>query len=310
VKAGRRLPARVNLVLRFDPARAAELRSVLAKGSFRLGERPHAVVFARREGVTLTAYASGKLLLTGPQAAEFAGVLAGLGLAREEAAPPPAAPADFAPHAGSDESGKGDYFGPLCVATVHVPDAATAKVLVDAGVRDSKTVGLRDAGPLASLVRARCPHATVVLPPRAYNDLYERVGNLNALLAWAHARAIEDLLAEVGPVPVVVDQFARGVLPRHLMEKGRRAHVTEVVRGEADVAVAAASLVARAEFLAGMAALEARVGHPLPRGAGPAVAPAARRVVAERGAGFLREVAKLHFATTAGVLGGPAPPSP
>lgn len=288
----------MNQVLRFEPARTDELRSFLARSGFKLGERPHALVFAQREGVTLTAYASGKLLLTGGQAEEFAGVLAGKGYARPEGSVA-AMPTSFEPHAGSDESGKGDYFGPLCVAAVHVPDAATADALRDAGVRDSKTVGVALAGPLASLVRARCPHATVVLPPPAYNDLYARVGNLNALLAWAHARAIEDLLSEVGLVPVVVDQFARGVLPRHLMEKGRQARVTEVVRGEADVAVAAASLVARAEFLAGMAALEARVGMPLPRGAGPPVLKAARALVAAKGQAALREVAKLHFTTTA-----------
>lgn len=301
MKAAGRLPAPVaNHVLHYDPARVGELRDALARGSFRFGERPHAVLFAQREGVTLTAYASGKLLVTGAQADEFAGVLTGRGLARRAAEPRAArgAPA-FTPHAGSDESGKGDYFGPLCVATVHVPDAATADALLAAGVRDSKTVPPTLVGPLASLVRARCPHATVVLPPLAYNDLYERMGNLNALLAWAHGRAIEDLLARTGIVPVVVDQFARGVLPRFLQEKGRQAEVTEVVRGEADVAVAAASLVARAEFLAGIAALEARVGHALPRGAGPPVLQAARGIVATRGPAALREVAKVHFTTTA-----------
>lgn len=301
----------MNAVLAFDPGRASELREHLARAGFRLGERPHTLVFAQREGVTVAAYASGKLLLTGAQGAEYARILAAKGLARATSAasaPPARAAADptaraFVPHAGSDESGKGDYFGPLAVATVHVPDAETARVLLDAGVRDSKTVTLQETGPLAALVRARCPHATVVLPPPTYNDLYARMGNLNDLLAWAHARAIEDLLARVGSVPVLVDQFARGALRRHLMPLARAAEVTEEVRGEADVAVAAASLVARAEFLAGLAALETSLGMPLPRGAGAPVIRAARAIVHARGAGALPAVAKMHFATTSTVGG-------
>lgn len=293
----------MNVVLRVEPPAVEALRPFLARAGFRFGERPHVLLFAQREGVTLAAYASGKLLLTGPQAEEYAGVLVANGLAARS----PEAPAGrgegglgvgFVPHVGTDESGKGDYFGPLCVAAVFVPDAPTAEALLEAGVRDSKTVTLQDAGPLASLVRARCPHRVVVLAPSTYNDLYEQMGNLNDLLAWGHARAIEDLLAEVGDAPVVVDQFARGVLQRHLMARGRAAHVEERVRGESDVAVAAASLVARAEFLAGMARLSSEVGRALPRGAGAPVLAVARELAAARGGAFLREVAKVHFATT------------
>ena len=136
------------------------------------------------------------------------------------------------------------------------------------------------------------------MPPARYNDLHERMGNLNELLAWAHARAIEDLLARTGPAPVMVDEFAPGVLARHLMPRGRATVVKEQPRAESDVAVAAASLVARAEYLAAMAALEARYGIRLPRGAGPAVMQVARELSAAHGFPVLREVAKLHFATT------------
>lgn len=296
-------------VLLYDPARAEDLRAMLAKGGFRFESRPHAAFFASRPGVSVTAYLSGKLLVTGQQEDEFAGVVAATGLARE--APGTAAPAAsgaplgaFVPHAGSDESGKGDYFGPLAVAAVHVPDEATARLLISKGVRDSKVISRADIGPLASLVRLRCPHATVVLPPPQYNTMYERVGNLNSLLAWAHATALEDLLGRVGSVPVVVDQFARPeVLERHLKEKGRATNVRQVVGGEADVAVAAASIVARADFVAGVAALESQHNLRLPLGAGPPVVRAAREVGARGGSTLLREVAKLHFATTRSALG-------
>lgn len=299
-----RLPGRVNVVLRFEPARLEDLRAHLVKGAFRIESRPDAHFLAARPGVTLTAYRTGKLLVTGAQAEEFAGVLAGLGLAHGAPAAPPPRTAAFTPHVGGDESGKGDYFGPLCVAAVYVPDAETARLLVEKGVRDSKLVGDAEAGPLASLVRARCPHAVHVLAPPLYNDVYERFNNLNDLLADCHGRALERLLAQTGPVPVTIDQFARAeVLLRHLGERARGVELTQAVRAEEDVAVAAASLVARAEFLAGLATLEVRHGARLPKGAGPPVTRAARDVAARGGITLLRQVAKVHFATTRAALG-------
>lgn len=285
----------MSLVLRFDPARAEDLRAFLLKGGFRQESRPHALFFAARPGVSLTAYASGKLLVTGQQAEEYAGVLAGSGLAALEARP---LTSGFMAHAGSDESGKGDFFGPLCVATVHVADAETARLLVEKGVRDSKEVPDALVGPLASLVRLRCAHAIRALPPPRYNDAYERVGNLNTLLASLHAECIEDLLARTGAVPVVVDQFARPeVLESRLGPLAKAAGVSQSVRAESDVAVAAASILARAEFVGGLAALEARHGVRLPRGAGPPVVAAARAIAARGGRALLKEVAKTHFAT-------------
>lgn len=292
----------MNVVLRYEPGRLEEIRVLVRQGGFRTEPRPEALLFAARPGVSLTAYATGKLLLTGPQAEEYAGVLRGRGVVDAEAQPELAA---FAAHAGSDESGKGDYFGPLCVATVHVPDPETARLLVGKGIRDSKLVGSEAVGPLAALVRHRCPHATVVLMPERYNALYERVRNLNDLLAWAHARAIEDLLAQVETPHVLVDQFAHpSVLQRHLLEAGRRADVRQVVRAESDVAVAAASLVARADFLAGLAQLSTRAGVRLPPGAGAPVVRVAKQLGARGGLPALEAVAKVHFATTRAALPG------
>ena len=289
----------MNVVLLHEPARVDELRAFLTARGFSLAQRPHALLFAQREGVNVAAYGTGKLLLGGPQAEEFAGVLVGQDLARREVR----VTGPFTPHAGSDESGKGDYFGPLAVASVYVPTREVAEALVRAGVRDSKALAPGLVGPLASLVKARCPHAVVTIAPPTYNETYARFGNLNHMLAWAHARAIEDLLAQTGVVPVLVDQFARGVLQRHLMPLGKQADVREKVRAESDVPVAAASVVARAEFLAGLARASRKIGFPLPRGAGPAVTQAAREVVGEKGFEALGKVAKMHFAITHGVRG-------
>lgn len=295
----------MNVLLRFEVERIEDLRAHLAMAGFRFDARPNAALFAQRPGVTLTAYASGKVLLTGPQAEEYAGVLDGHGLARPEPRPVTPTTTAFLPHVGGDESGKGDYFGPLCVAAVFVPDAATARLLVEKGVRDSKLVPDAEAGPLASLVRARCPHAVHVLAPPLYNDVYDRFRNLNDLLADCHARALERLLGEVGAVPILIDQFARPeVLARHLGERARATSVEQTVRAESDVAVAAASLLARAEFLAGLAALEVRHGVRLPKGAGAPTLKAAREIGARGGVTLLRQVAKVHFETTRQALRG------
>ncbi|HEX8204567.1 MAG TPA: ribonuclease HIII [Solirubrobacteraceae bacterium] len=218
---------------------------------------------------------------------------------------PPALPVDLPrdrPWVGVDESGKGDYFGPLVSAAVEVDPS---DLLVDLGVADSKKLSDGRVTRMAPELRSRVRHAITVLAPPRYNDLYEqfrREGRrLNDLLAWAHARSLEDLLAAgADPAYAIVDQFADArVIERRLLagtrERGLR--VVQFPRAEADVAVAAASVLARDEFLR-------RLGG-LPKGGGsPQVYAAGRAIVEGRGEAGLREVAKLHFATTARVLTG------
>jgi ribonuclease HIII len=130
---------------------------------------------------------------------------------------------------------------------------------------------------------------------------------LNQLLAWGHARAIENVLEQHPATLVISDQFANpAVLKRKLMEKGRRIELQSMVRGEADIAVAAASILARSEFLRRLERLGEEVGAKLPKGASDLVVAAARGLVAKQGKDVLERVAKLHFKTTAQVLAGPA----
>lgn len=297
------------VVLRFDVARREDLARVLRESDFRFEARPHAFFLAARPGVTVTAFESGKLLVTGAQAEEFAFTLAHGGardvvrgdVPEAPAAKPAVAAAAFRRRIGSDESGKGDYFGPLVVAAVLVPDEATERALAEKSVRDSKLVPDAEAALLGSLVAAKCPHEVIALQPPKYNDLWEKNGNLNKILAWAHARAIEDVLARhEGVEAITVDQFAHGPrLADALFERARAIGVRETPRAESeDLAVAAASLLARAEFLRALAALEAQWGQRFPKGAGPVVVAAARAFVRKHGRSALAEVAKVHFATT------------
>jgi len=208
------------------------------------------------------------------------------------------------PHIGTDESGKGDYFGPLVVAAAYADDLALTR-LPEAGVRDAKRVATSTLWRLEKAVKQICPAFEVVLiSPARYNELHAKMRNLNRLLAWAHARAIENLLDRVSCDLAVADQFGdESYLERSLMERGRKIRLLQRVRAESDPAVAAASVLARAAFLRALERLSGEIGLELPRGA-THVVPAARGVVAKGGEQLLRRVAKIHFKTTKSVLQG------
>ncbi len=197
---------------------------------------------------------------------------------------------------GVDESGKGDYFGPLVVAAVYVGPEHLAEL---DGVMDSKKLTDARCHALSATIKAVCPYAVIAIGPAKYNELYAKIGNLNKLLAWGHARAIENVLEKVDCDYVISDQFADPAgLKRQLFEKGRQVTLESRVRGESDTAVAAASIVARSEFVGRLTRLGEEHGVSLPKGAGPPVMQAAVAIVRQRGPQALADVAKLHFKTT------------
>jgi len=211
----------------------------------------------------------------------------------------------FAPAAGrigTDESGKGDYFGPLVAAGFFLADGQE-EVVRALGVRDSKTLSDRRCRAIAETLRAAYPHSVVSIGPEKYNELYAKMRNLNRLLAWGHARVIENILERVPCGRAVTDQFgdAKYVL-NALLKKGRAIELIQRPRGEEDAAVAAASILARAEFLARLEALGREWGMDLPKGAGPPVEQAAAAFVRRHGREALARVAKTHFKTTERVL--------
>jgi len=192
------------------------------------------------------------------------------------------------------------------VAAVFLDDRLES-ILQALKLRESKAISDARCRALAKQVREACPHAVVRINPPRYNELHAEMRNLNKILAWAHARAIEDLLAEVDCGQVVTDRFQAGdLLQRTLMERGRKVRVDEHPRAERDLAVAAASVVARDAFLAGLDRLSREAGIDLPKGATHVVA-TAQRVVRQGGRDLLERVAKLHFKTTASVLGDALP---
>jgi ribonuclease HIII len=206
---------------------------------------------------------------------------------------------------GVDESGKGDYFGPLVIAAVCV-ETETAGMLRGSGVKDSKTLSDRVIADLAPDIQGLCRTSVVAIGPAKYNELYGKFKNLNKLLGWGHARAIENLLEAGCPATMALsDQFGDERFIRDaLLKKGRAIRLEQRHRAEEDVAVAAASIVARAEFVRRLERLSQEAGLTLPKGASNLVDAAARRLVKDRGAEALPAFAKVHFKTTAKVLGG------
>jgi len=206
---------------------------------------------------------------------------------------------------GSDESGKGDYFGPLVIAAAFItPEIEPDLKLME--VRDSKKISDGRVLELARDLRQVCKHSIVAIGPQRYNELYEKIRNLNRLLAWGHARALENLLEQVNCELAIADQFGdeRFIL-NALLEKGKRIRLVQRPKAEEDLAVAAASILARAEFLTRLKRLSDEVGTSLPKGASPSVELAARMVVKKHGRERLSTIAKMHFKTTLAVLATP-----
>jgi len=205
---------------------------------------------------------------------------------------------------GIDESGKGDYFGPLVIAAVHVTPRAAAD-LEALNVRDSKKISDGMIKKLAVDIRVLCKHSIVAIGPERYNELYKKIRNLNRLLAWGHGKVLENLLEQVPNCELAIaDQFGdERLILNALQEKGRKIRLVQRHKGEEDIAVAAASIVARDEFVHRLGRLSSEFGIPLPKGASQAVELAAKSVVRKHGQEGLARVAKLHFKTTKAVLG-------
>jgi ribonuclease HIII len=213
------------------------------------------------------------------------------------------------PHIGTDESGKGDYFGPLVIAGVWV-DETLQTSLTQLGVRDSKELSDRRCQELASNIREICPgkyQVVVEISPEKYNQLHEQLlrekRNLNHLLAWGHARAIESLLTRQECKQAIADQFGdEKYITSKLMEKGRTINLLQTPKAERFIAVAAASILARDHFLTRLGQLGKEASLNLPKGASPEVIATAKQIIQKQGPYALRKFAKLHFKTTASVL--------
>ena len=203
---------------------------------------------------------------------------------------------------GTDEAGKGDYFGPLVVAGVLVDDSI-AKSFKELGIRDSKKLSDSRVRDLATRIKKTSLFSTVIIGPEKYNELYCEIGNLNRLLAWGHSRVIENILKTEQCAYAIADQFGdEKFIIQALMEKGKNIQVLQRAGAESDMAVAAASIIARAEFIQRLVALSLKYGIDFPKGASTQVIETGKEFVERYGKERLNEVAKFHFKTTKLVL--------
>lgn len=304
------MPAPTTYTKPLTATQATKLRELLKEEGFEFEQKPYCLYAGTRPGVNVLVYEKGpKVVVQGKGTEDFVTLkLEPLVLERAELGYEEVHhPEWFLPHIGVDESGKGDLFGPLVVAGVHLAEGA-ARRLMDEGVMDSKKIsGDARISTLARVIR-EMPGVTmevISIGPEKYNQLYGKFRNLNRLLAWGHATVLENLLTRIPECTLAVsDQFANpAVLKKALKEKGKAIHLVQRTKAESDPAVAAASIIARDRFVKWLEETGRRAGIELPKGVSPAVKAAARRLVKERGEEALPLVAKMHFKTAAEVLG-------
>jgi ribonuclease HIII len=282
----------------------AKLRALLEELGFKFAPKEWTIFFGQKNKLSVAVYEKGpKVLVQGKGVEEFVQfelepkILGEAKLGYEEVH----LPEMFQPHFGVDESGKGDFFGPLVIAGAYV-DQGIARKLLDAGVVDSKRIS-SDARirALADMIRKSSLGLveTVLIGPTKYNELYEKFGNLNKLLGWGHARVIENLLAKKPDCPrALSDQFADArVVEQSLLRHGRRINIEQRPKAESDIAVAAASILAREAFINWLERKGKEIGLRLERGVSAAVKESAKKLVEMNGPDALRAVAKVHFRT-------------
>ncbi|MBX3472795.1 MAG: ribonuclease HIII [Planctomycetes bacterium] len=203
------------------------------------------------------------------------------------------------PHAGGDESGKGDYFGPIVVGAWLLEERHVAK-LRELGITDSKKMTDANMEKLAGQLDKLDRGHVITVMPREYNGLYARTGNLNVLLSRLHGQCMSALIRKhKAPRAVLIDQFARNTDEmRDAMNLPAGTKLVTRTGAEADLAVAAASVLARVAFVAGLKELGHEFGMTFPPGAGSPVVQAGREFKRTFGADQLPQVAKVHFKTT------------
>lgn len=296
--------------IKLSDDQASLVKTYLDTHGFKTQQVPYARFAGKSETANVVFYDSGKLVVQGKGTEDFVRfflepeVLKEAKLGYDEVLNPKA----FEPHIGVDESGKGDYFGPLIVCAVFASKEAFPK-FKELKVRDSKTISSdKKIIDLAKEIRSmkECTAEVIAIGNEAYNRLQAKFRNINDLLGWGHARAIENALTRIDPKKTgkicsraLSDQFGNErIIKRALMERGKTITLEQRHRAEEDLAVAAASIVARSEFVLGLQKMKKKWGIHFPKGASAAVIETGKEFIQKHGRDELGKVAKLHFQTT------------
>lgn len=263
---------------------------------------------SKLRAVTVAAYTSGKTVISGKGTEDFVrDVLEPLvtGVAKlgyDDVHNPEW----FELHAGLDESGKGDLFGPVVSACVIAGKSAVEKWLA-AGVKDSKQITSdKKIFELEKTIR-ETPGVivkTAFAKIEKYNGLYPKFGNLNAFLGYLHFLALKEALAQAAetgtelPEWGLLDQFSKSpIVQRYLARNGVDFDLRMRTKAESDPVVAAASIVARATYVRELEKISEIAGARLPKGSGAEAKRAAIEVFKKFGNSRFGEFVKLHFKT-------------
>lgn len=281
-----------------------ELKQKLSENGFSISQVQNALWKATGIGINVTCYASLKLLVQGKETENFVKKYL------ENATPTKTDVVqttlistdfkhDFPCWIGTDESGKGDYIGPLVTAGVLVKKEQV-EYLTGLNIKDSKKLTDKFILEVAIKIKQNCPFSVVTINPEKYNELYVKFKNLNRLLAWAHSRAIENLLEKCPECQnAISDKFGdESLIKNALFKNGKQINLIQRTKAESDIAVACASILAREEFVKRTKTLSSVYGIEFAKGGGDVPTQQAQEFVNKFGKDKLKLIAKTHFKNT------------
>lgn len=285
-----------------DLTKSKKLFALLEEQGFDLSKPPYTLFSGKKKGISCTLYQSGKLVLQGAEIASFIEFYLEPEILQEFQFTHPEVNVDLNARIGVDESGKGDFFGPLCIAGVYGQGKEILE-LKKIGVCDSKLLKDGSIKKIGREIQKNFVHHIVKINPSKYNELYNQFLNLNSLLAWGHATIIEKLVEKTGCRHVIVDQFANeNVVLKALKKKKIQLELNQRHRAEEDLIVAAASILARQTFIEGLEALGEEYGMTLPKGASAQTRAVGKVLLQKYGTDIFTRVAKRHFKTLDAIL--------
>lgn len=292
--------------IKLTQAQQEVLERLLEERNWAAYELAHARFAYKNEGVNVVCYESGKLVVQGKGTEDFVSFMLEPEVTLEARLgyDTVSNPEWFESHAGMDECGKGDLFGPLVVACV-VADESAVHAWLKGGVQDSKTMSQGRILSLAKQIREtpKVVCETSFCSMAKYNALMAKPrANLNHLLAWLHARCLEKALQRRFVPWALLDQFSKQPLVQRYLSAPENFELRMRTKAESDPVVAAASIIARATFLDKMDALSQQLGTPIPRGAGPKAKAALRSLYRTQGSDVLNDYVKRHFKTVSEVM--------
>lgn len=278
---------------KFDIADVPGYKEIFQKEGASFSTAQYMIFQARGDGYTASFYKSGKFVIQGKNTDKILEKYFSMPSKKQDCL------LDVPyPHIGIDESGKGDFFGPLVIAGAYL-DEAGAKKLQEAGVCDSKKLTDKKILELEAEIKNIAVFDVITINPKKYNELYSSFRNLNRLLAWGHSSVLENLLKKTDAKVAISDKFAssENVILSTLKEKGKTIKLIQQTKAEADTAVAAASVLARAEFVKRISFISSQYEINLPKGASDTVLNQAKKFSERYGREELKNVAKIHFKT-------------